>query len=113
MEDWDNLAYPFTTFELHGGIRVRRLRVENGELVTYVADKREVFCSWLLPDDCDLPDGALLPYPGTWFWHIDCEFTPLPHGPYLTRWEAEADARRTVAELMADDRQMLARWLAH
>jgi len=33
IEDRDNQAYPFTTFELRDPIRVRRLRVENGELV--------------------------------------------------------------------------------
>jgi hypothetical protein len=111
MEDWDNPAYPFTVFELAGGIRVCRIRVENGELVTFVAGGREVSCP-MRPDDCGLPDGALLSYPGTWFWRIDCEFTPLPYGPFKWRFEAEDAARRMVVELMTSDREMLARMLA-
>lgn len=98
MEDWDNPAYPFTTFELRGGLHVRRRRVGDGELVTFVVGGREVSCP-LQPDDCRLPDGASLPYSGTWFWSIDCEFTPLPYGPYSTQWEAEYGARQTVVEL--------------
>jgi hypothetical protein len=106
MEDWDNPAYPFTIFELHGGVHVRRLPVKDGEAVAFVVDGREVACP-MRPDDCQLPDGTRLSYAGTWFWQIECEFTPLPYGPYPTRWEAEDGARGIIVDLMNSDREAL------
>ena len=64
------------------------MRVKDGELIVFQAGGREVSCP-MRPDNCHLPDGAALPYQGTWFWQIECEFTLLPYGPYPMQWEAE------------------------
>ena len=65
MEDWDNPEYPFTVFELRGGVRLRRIAVDEGALVVFEAGGREVSCP-LPPDDGQqLPDGHALTYPGT------------------------------------------------
>ena len=98
MEDWDNPAYPFRVFELPGGVRVRRKQVESGSmLVVFEAARREVSCPMQPADAQHLPDGHLLPYPGTWFWYVHCEWTPQPYGPYLSREEAEAGARARLS----------------
>ena len=106
MDDGDNPEYPHQVFELPGGVRVRRIQVGHGKLVVFEAGGREVSCPARL-DDGRLPDGALLRHPGTWFWHIDCEWTPLPYGPYLTREGAEVAARRAVNGLMISDHETL------
>jgi hypothetical protein len=75
--------------------------------VVFEAARREVSCPMQPADARHLPDGHLLPYPGTWFWYVHCEWTPQPYGPYLSREEAEAGARAQVVELMTGDREAL------